>query len=222
MAGGALCTVASAQGVSLSRTRVVFSATDKVKTLSVRNSSGQRYLIQARSVAHADDRLTGPFMLTPPLFLLAAGQQQILKIIPAKSDWPGEKESVSYLTVSAIPTQNEEHWPADASKLSLGFRFTIKIFYRPAHMAQTFEQAAASLQFSRKDHGLLVINPGGYFMTVARLRPQGSSTSVLSKPIMIPPGGRAFIPANKKITKVSWRVINDYGVLSQYYHNEGF
>ncbi len=222
-AQGAACQAVTDGGVSLSKTRLIFLSTDKGKTLTVGNSSDAHYLIQVRNVCDRHSDKSGPFSVTPPLFTLTGHQQQRLRILKNSDDMPADRESLSYLVVMAIPAQAEPAVPADKSKaarLSVGFRFTIKVLYRPAMLSVPRTDAAAGLKIHQKAGGIEIVNPGPYYLTLARLFTDNLHNSILARPLTIPPFNRAVVKTDHRAHSVSWCVINDYGAFSKIYHSD--
>ncbi|WP_143111843.1 fimbrial biogenesis chaperone, partial [Klebsiella pneumoniae] len=62
-------------GISLSRTRIIFTSADKAQTLSMKNNGPRPYLVQSAIITAPDSRELAPFISTPPLFRLEANSQ---------------------------------------------------------------------------------------------------------------------------------------------------
>ncbi|EPE4188435.1 fimbrial biogenesis chaperone [Yersinia enterocolitica] len=201
-------------GIKLSQTRVVFLATDKAQTLSVDNSDSQTYLIQSRIQRDLDDTASAPFIITPPLFPLPANNRQLLRILPQDiAALPTDRESLFYLSVLGIPAQtNQEN---ASSQISMGLRFMIKLFYRPAGLSITPEAAACHLQFSRTPQGVQVNNPTPYYHSLAKLTFNHTAIDLNTAPSMVAPMSRVTYAIPGPLTQVQWQIITDHGGLSE-------
>lgn len=203
---------ASSGGVSLSQTRVIFSAEDKAQTLTVKNTSKQNYLIQSRIQNEMKNDAAVPFVVTPPLFPLGGGGNQLLRILKQSESLPSDRESLFYLSVLAIPGQTE---PApEEARLSMGFQFVIKLFYRPTGLKDVPSDAGCQLKLIRVGNGIRIENPTPYFMTFGTLKLDHSVIDLDSSPSMIAPMGAQTYPVAHTIKQVEWQTITDAGGLS--------
>ncbi|MFO6296915.1 fimbrial biogenesis chaperone [Rahnella selenatireducens] len=157
-------TAFAAGGVVLGTTRVVFDAKNKEAALTVTNKTeGQYFLIQSW-VDDQNGNKKVPFTITPPLFRLDAGKENMLRIIKTPGDVPADRESVYWINVKSIPPA-----PADGTSsnvLQLAIKTKIKLFYRPTTLQGKVEDAPASLQWSHKGKELIVKNSSEYAVTL--------------------------------------------------------
>ncbi|MBW5826731.1 molecular chaperone [Yersinia kristensenii] len=210
----------AAEGISLNQTRVVFSSSDKAQTLAVKNSSDQSYLIQSRiqsplDNAVVDNDLAAAFVVTPPLFPLRPGNRQLLRILSQGAALPTDRETLFYLSVLAIPAQTEKPLAqSEPAQLSMGFRFTIKLFYRPEGLKPSPELAACQLRVSRTDNAIKIENPTPYFQTLGRLTFNQRPVNLNATSSMLSPMSSQRYPTSTAITQVEWQTITDYGGFS--------
>ncbi|WP_235942358.1 molecular chaperone [Yersinia thracica] len=208
------------EGISLNQTRVVFSSSDKAQTVAVKNSSDQSYLIQSRiqhplDNAVVDNDLAAPFIVTPPLLPLRPGHRQLLRILSQGAALPTDRESLFYLSVLAIPAQTEKPLAeSEPAQLSMGFRFTIKLFYRPEGLKPSPELAACQLRVSRTDNAIKIENPTPYFQTLGRLTFNQRPVNLNATSSMLSPMSSQRYPTSTAITQVEWQTITDYGGFS--------
>lgn len=205
--------VAASGGVSLGQTRVVFSARDSAQTVAVKNTGTQNYLIQSRVQSDASHAGTTPFVVTPPLFVLGSEKKQLLRILRKGEALPTDRESLFYLSVSAIPAQSEP--VPDTVRLSMGFQFVIKLFYRPTGLKELPEAAPCRLQFTPTAKGVRVENPTPYFQTLGSLKFDHSVIDLEKQPSMIAPMSTAFYPTSQPVLELRWQTITDVGGLSE-------
>jgi fimbrial chaperone protein len=213
-APGHTTTPAGNGGISLSQTRVIFAADGKAQTLTVRSTSNRTFLIQSRIVDARDRGVSAPFIVTPPLFKLAPGSRQILRVMSQNAALPLDRESLFHLSVLAIPAgENLEENP---TQLSMGIRFGLKLFYRPAGLDAPTESHACSLRFTQSAQGVQVHNPTPYFQTLGTLTLGNTEFDLKANPTMLPPGETQTLSVPASAAKAQWQTINDYGALSPY------
>lgn len=78
-------------GVSIGGTRVIYDGGKKEASLSVSNPDNIPYLIQSWIETQNDGKGKAPFIITPPLYRLDNGQQNVMRIIRA-GNLPEDKE----------------------------------------------------------------------------------------------------------------------------------
>ena len=213
--------VAAEGGISLSRTRVVFQSTDNAQTLTLQNHGSRPYLVQSAVVATPEGHEPAPFLTTPPLFRLEANSKNTIRIL-RKGDavLPTDRESVFYFTAIAVPAMTAPKETDDSSlaaRISVGIQNTIKLFYRPAGLAMTQEEAEGRLTFKQQGGKVQVANPTPYYLTFSRLAFDGTEIKVRDSVAMIAPFSQVSYPLTAHVRQAQWSVINDYGGISQQY-----
>lgn len=206
---------AAGDGISLSRTRVIFQSTDSAQTLTIQNHGSRPYLVQSAVVGSPQGREAAPFMTTPPLFRLEENSKNSLRIL-RKGDGalPADRESVFYFTAIAVPAMTQPKDAEEASlaaRISVGIQNTIKLFYRPVGLAMTAEEAQGRLTFHLQDGSVEVKNPTPYYLTFSRLAFDGRDIAVRDVVPMIAPFSQASYPVTGAVRQAQWTVINDYG-----------
>jgi P pilus assembly chaperone PapD len=180
-----------AGGIVLERTRVIYDATKKEAALPIANHSEKMpYLLQSW-VDNAEGESRGPFIITPPLFRLDAGEDSSLRIIKSEGSLPQDKESLFIINVRAIPAQNK----ADINKnniLTLVFKTRLKLFYRPAGLKGRAFDAYKSIKYQRINNSLDVYNPSHYYVVFAGL--SLGRTDLTDKIDYIAPGQHIQLP----------------------------
>lgn len=204
-------------GISLSGTRLIYPAKSKEASIVVKNQSKDDVMIQ--SWIEMPDGTTGdlPFAITPSLSLLGGDKQQMLRIFYAGEGLPADRESVFWLSVQEIPQK-----PKDDNSLQIAVRQRIKLFYRPADLAEKPDDVPARLTWHWSDAdgkpALEVVNGTPYFVSLghAKLKAGASSYPVVtemiapksSKRLEIKDFSGKSMPANAKVEFTS---INDFG-----------
>ncbi|CAI1507940.1 fimbria/pilus periplasmic chaperone [Serratia ficaria] len=206
----ALCCgpAAAAGGISLSGSRVVFPADAQQSTLSVKNGTASSTYLMQSWVEKADGTKTSDFVVTPPLYTSAPGNENTLRIISAGVPHPRDRESLYYMNVKAIPSVNRQAMEKAHGGLVVATVMRIKLFVRPAGLSPAREKAADALEFTRRGGKLDIRNPTPYYLTLTDLRAGGKTL----ENVMVPPLGSASValPAGNGGT-VTWNAINDYG-----------
>ncbi|AZQ28175.1 molecular chaperone [Klebsiella pneumoniae] len=210
-------------GISLSRTRIIFTSADKAQTLSMKNNGPRPYLVQSAIITAPDSRELAPFISTPPLFRLEANSQSAIRILRSgDAALPVDRESVFYFTAIAVPATdkpNQGHDATMSARLSVGIQNTIKLFYRPVGLAMTAEEAGGKLTFQQQNGKIQVNNPTPYYLTFSRLAFDGTDVNVREGVSMIAPFSQATYPAKGMVRQAQWSVINDYGGSSKLYQS---
>ena len=196
--------------VMISGTRVIYDGNKREASILVTNNDENRpYLIQSFISTDADGK-KAPFIVTPPLFRLDAGRENILRIMRTGGDLPLDKESVFYLNVKAIPSAQDNM----RNVLFITVKTRIKLFYRPKDIQGDAEESYKLLTFRRVGKQLEVKNPTNYYVTINQLK-MGNQIVNLNDAEMIAPQGISYfhIPA-KSSDLISWNSINSYGGIS--------
>lgn len=202
---------AQSGGISLGQTRVIFSSEDKSQIVNVINSSSRTYLVQSRVQTDPETATAAPFIVTPPLFSLKGDSRQMLRILPQNGTLPADRESLFYLSVSAIPAHDGP--VAEPDRLSVGLRFLLKLFYRPSGLKLQPDEASCQLTLKREGPGLQINNPTPYYQTLGTLTSNGQVLTIDRKLSMIAPYSSLTLPV-KTGNQISWQTVTDYGGLS--------
>lgn len=216
----------SQAGVSLGGTRLIYEGNKKETSIIVFSNEEDRYpyLIQSFVDASGEkgdrtDVSRPPFVVTPPLFRLEPGKENVLRVVRVGGDLPDDRESVFWLNVKAIPGTDKDNQNANTLKLSLKNR--IKLFYRPGSLTkQRGSETFSGVRFARSGSTLTVSNPTPYFISFSTLRIGGQKID--TDFVMVPPKGesRYLLPPGVRGSAVEWSFITDYGSASEIYKGE--
>lgn len=127
-----------AAGVVIGGTRLVYSGAKKEATIRVKNPDDMPYLVQSWVNADLEGNVKAPFMVTPPLFRLNGGRENTLRVMKTAQALPEDRESVFWLSVKSVPPEAE----GTGNHLQIAVRTRIKLFYRPASLSGSLEEAA--------------------------------------------------------------------------------
>lgn len=215
------------QGLTFKNTRLIYPASAKGGvTLSVENNTRAPYLVQ--SWVQAADPLTGqpfmaeehsprtPFIILPPLKRLEPGEATTLRVRLTGSELPTDRESVFFMSIKAIPSQNEAQSGADISRqqgqLVVSTVNNLKLFYRPADLpAGGVAETASQLRFYHRGEQLIVKNPTPFYLTFSRLAIGGVQIERNALYRMVPPKGEQDYPwPETAVGEVTWQLIDEY------------
>lgn len=197
-------------GVVVGGTRVVYDASKREASISIKNPEKTTpYLIQSWVESdNSSEVKKAPFVVTPPLFRLDAGQENLIRIISTNGQLPEDKESVFWLNVKSIPSSEKN----DKNQLQITVRTRIKIFYRPESIKnQKSSEAYKLLTFSKSGNGLVVHNPTPFYISFYSLKVNGKEIKNVG---MVSPRSTLPIPANNGNT-VAYQTINDFGGITK-------
>ncbi|HAC6679004.1 TPA_asm: molecular chaperone, partial [Salmonella enterica subsp. enterica serovar Eastbourne] len=152
-----------------------------------------------------------PFIVTPPLFRINPGEENILRIVRTGGFLPENRESVFWLNVKSIPAMDSR--APDENRLQLVVKSRLKLFYRPSGLKGDPETAYRKLQLARHGSTLVMRNPTPYFVTLFSLKVNGHEVRDAD---LVPPEGQvSYRLASPPAGTVTWQAINDYGGISQ-------
>ncbi|MBD2796778.1 molecular chaperone [Xenorhabdus sp. 18] len=201
-------------GVVIGGTRVIYISDQKEASISINNPETDiSYLIQSW-VEGEDGKTKAPFIITPPLFKLKAGDENILRIVNTgnalpENNLPEDKESLFWLNIKSIPATAK----SAQNQLQITVKSRFKLFYRPASLIDNAGTAYKVLKFKADGHKLIVENPTPYYVSFSTLTVGNNVKNHEIKPAgMIAPFGQISwdVPI-KNINQVTWKTINDFG-----------
>ncbi|AHG20963.1 long polar fimbrial chaperone LpfB [Chania multitudinisentens RB-25] len=193
-------------GVIVGGTRLIYDGGKKEASLSVSNPDKTAYLLQSWIEA-ATDAEKAPFIITPPLFRLDGGKENLLRVVRAGGNLPADKESLYWMNIKSIPSMEQD---GDRNTLQIAVKTRIKLIYRPDGLKGTPEDVAETLTWQRLGNDIQVTNPTPFYMNFQQVKVAGSTVQEAS---YVAPGATArfALPPGTRTGSVSWKIINDYG-----------
>lgn len=204
-------TLPAQAGIVIGGTRVIYDGSKKETAASIRNpeKSGV-YLVQSW-VDAGDMPGKASFIVTPPLFRINPGEENMLRIVRTGGSLPEDRESVFWLNVKSIPATDDSE--PRTHVLQVVVKARLKLFYRPPGLAGQPETAYHQLQVARSAGQLTVSNPTAYYVTLFTLKVDGKD---IKEADMVPPKGSVSFPLpSATASAVTWQAISDYGGVSQ-------
>lgn len=193
-------------GVEIGGTRIIYNGKSNQAAISVSNPDNSPYLIQSWiSKNENGDDSDETFATTPPLFKLTPQAQNSVRVMLAENTLPGDRESVYWLNIKAIPTSS----PDAQNELLIAIKSKMKVLYRPAGLKGDPSIAWQQLAFKSENGKLTIHNPTPYSVSLYELTINGKQ---IAKPPMVLPFQNMTLPHSAAAgNAVSWRAINDYG-----------
>ena len=192
-------------GVVIGGTRVIYDGGKKEASLSVNNPDSVPYLIQSWIDTQSGGAEKAPFIITPPLFRLDNGQQNILRIVRA-GNLPDNKESLYWLNIKSIPSA-----PKKENTLQVAVKTRIKLIYRPEALKKEIpEKLAGQLTWQKVGNQVQVTNPTNYYMNFNQITVSGKTVPDVT---FVAPGSSARfnLPAGVSSGALSFKLISYYG-----------
>lgn len=206
-------TLPAAAGVVIGGTRVVYDGARKEATISVKNPEKTAPYLMQNWVDNIQDGDTSkpPFIVTPPLFRLDAGKENILRIVRTGGNLPTDRESLYWLNIKSIPASTR----TDENQLLISVKARIKMIYRPEGLKGNANEAWKTLTFSREGNKLHVNNPTPYFVSFQTLKIGNQDVEIKDSGTLAPMSSLNWMLPAGAAGKVSWKAINDYGGITE-------
>lgn len=207
--------------VVLTGTRIIFPSSAKEKTLQFTNTDAVPYLMQVtiaksekRDQADNENQIT-PFITSPAIFRIEPHAGQSVRLGWTGGQLPADRESVFYLTFHQIPASHKTE--SDKNKLVLAVSSQVKLFYRPAALRDTSDNAVQHLVVRISNRQIILDNPTGYYITIKNITlSTENNASALAERIMVAPKSTLTLPENnrhslRKGQRIKIITINDFG-----------
>lgn len=200
-------------GITIGGTRVVYPENKKESSIGIANPDNLDYLVQSWVETEDKAREKAPFLITPPLFRLDAKQDNVLRIIRTGGNLPRDRESLFWLNIKSIPSSARNE---NTNTLQIAIKTRIKLLYRPTSITGKPEDVTTQLSWHVQGNQLIVENPTPFYMNFQEIKLDGKK--VYKTTYAAPKSETHFTtPGNITAHSVSWKIINDYGGISQSY-----
>lgn len=198
---------ASAGGVLLGATRVIYMQGDKQATLAIKNTDDKlRYLIQSW-IEDKNGKKSTDFIITPPLFVSNPKGESTLRIVYVGTGLPVDKETVYYLNSKAIPEFDKDKIE-NKNVLKMAVLSRIKLYVRPATLSLMSESAPTALKFHMEGNSLTIDNPTPYYVSLVQFYVGGK----LQPNTLVSPKDKTIVNVGAGLKKeVTFKAVNDYG-----------
>lgn len=197
-------------GISLGATRVIYPAEAKQTSLAVNNSDNKsRFLINSW-VEDEQGQKIKTFAVTPPLFVSEPNSENTLRIIYVGPPLPGDRESLFWLNVKAIPSVEKESL-AGKNVLHLAILSRIKLFVRPSTLTDPVQEAPEALSFALEGNTLKITNASSYYLSLVNMHiNQRKVNNVMVAPKK---STQVALPSDAR-GDLTFQTVNDYGAVT--------
>ncbi|MBJ8896350.1 molecular chaperone [Citrobacter braakii] len=209
-------------GVVVGGTRFIFPQEDKTLVVALRNTEKEPFLVQSKIVSDNGFSTSGqlspttepqksPFIATPPLVVVNGGDEQQIKIIYVDDSLPGDRESLFWLSVAAIPPTDSSEGLVSPVKIAVSQQ--IKILWRPTGIPTTPVSKRKPLTWQRHNKRVTVSNDSPWYVTLSALQINGK----MYQGGMVPPFSQRandWCPEKGKC-EISWQKLGDRGEVIQ-------
>lgn len=198
-------------GIVIGGTRVIYNGDKKETSAAIRDPDKSGVWLVQSWVDNGERGGKAPFIVTPPLFRINPGEENILRIVRTGGNLPEDRESVFWLNVKSIPATDDS--APHNNVLQVVVKSRLKLFYRPAGLEGQPETAYHQLSVARRGNRLTISNPTPYYVTLFTLKVDGQE---IKDADMVPPmGSVSFALPTATASSVTWQAISDYGGVSQ-------
>jgi len=244
---GLTAALPAAASVVIAGTRVIYRAAEPEVTLKLSNDGKTPSLLESwiddGDATATPTNAKAPFTITPPLARIDPTKSQTLRITyvpdPAKA-LPQDRESLFYFNVLEVPPKpvdtpatagsspaaaSSSGAPARRNWLQLAIRSRLKLFYRPAGVKGTVQEALPQLTWHlgrEAGHAVLIVrNPSPYYVTFNQVALRSGGREVkatLGTHDMLAPGAQQALPLESEppaAAQVHVQILNDLGGLSE-------
>lgn len=197
-------------GLIVGGTRLIYDGSKKESSINVSNPDQAPYLVQSWVEPEINRAEKTPFVITPPLFRLDGGQENVLRVVRAGGNLPQDRESLYWLNIKSIPSIEKDQ---GKNLLQIAVKTRIKLIYRPEGLTGSAEVLTQKLSWQRRGNRLEVSNPTSFYMNFQSVTVAGKELE--DARYIAPQSSAIFELPSGAGNSVSWKIINDYGGIGE-------
>ncbi|WP_380180254.1 molecular chaperone [Kalamiella sp. sgz302252] len=202
-------------GIVITGTRIIYPSDAREVSVKITNKGKRPVLIQSwiddGDTEATPDKISVPFVLTPPINRVEPEKGQTLRISYTGANLPADRETVYWLNVLEIPAKNP--LLKDKNLLQMAFRTRIKLFFRPTSLKDDANEAINALTWRQAGQQVIANNPTPYHVSLIKIDINGKEKSV---DMVMPFSEKAFNIAGKPGAKITGSYVNDYGSVREF------
>lgn len=149
--------------------------------------------------------------MTPPLFRLDAGKENVLRVMRTGGNLPTDRESLYWLSIKSIPASKK----SDDNQLLISVKARLKLIYRPEGLKGNPNDAYKAVSFSHQGNQLKATNPTPFYVSFQSIRIGSQDVDIKDSATLAPMGSLSWTLQAGATGKVSWTAINDYGGVTE-------
>ncbi|XKM13443.1 molecular chaperone [Orbaceae bacterium ac157xtp] len=165
-------------GIIPEKKRIIFKEDDKQQILIIANTNNYPILMQTwidnGNIQNTPSSAISPFIITPPMSKLTAGEIKGLRIIHNKQKTlPNNKESAFWINLYEVPPTTQEDKLVD--NITVAMNTQIKLFYRPSHLVNKPDEKKLVAQLdcygkpNNKEITINCKNPTAYYISLSNI-----------------------------------------------------
>lgn len=214
---------ALANNIIVNGTRFIYPEESSEITIHMTNTGNSPSLAQIwldeGDPTKLPEEITTPFIISPPITRVDAGNGQSLRIKKAadKRIVTTDRESLWWLNILDIPSVDKTKVTENSSMLNLAIRSRFKFYWRPAGLGDR-QNAESKMELIARNSEMTLVNPTPFYITVANIV-TASGNKLLEEGVMVPPKSRTDIRVKQKVSKgesVVLQAISDYGSVVEF------
>ncbi|EKI0254623.1 molecular chaperone [Enterobacter asburiae] len=187
--------------IVINGTRVLYPENNKEVIVQLINTGDAPALVQSwiddGDINSTPETAKVPFLLSPPVVKVNEHNGQQLRIKKLPANLPADRESVFFLNVLDIPPKPEN--VQNQNTVQLAIKSRIKMFYRPAALTGTLDDATKKLTLIASGKQFRIVNESPFHITVANIS-QGK-TKLLQESPMVSPFGQLTVATKNAVTR---------------------
>jgi len=216
-----LLSFSAAASIVINGTRVVYRSDAKEALIKMVNQGTQPLLVQSwLDDGHEDvdpQSLNIPFIASPPVSRVDPKQGLTVRLNWDGQPLPADRESVYWFNALEIPGKSKT--AGQSNQLQIALKTRIKVFYRPASLAGSADEAIQKLRWTLGTQGKEVWatakNETPYFVSLTSATATSGGKKYPFEPDMVAPFASASFPVKSlnsvQLDAMAWTAVNDYG-----------
>ncbi|MCV2534085.1 fimbrial biogenesis chaperone [Enterobacter wuhouensis] len=187
--------------IVINGTRVLYPENNKEVIVQLMNTGDSPALVQSwiddGDINSTPETAKVPFLLSPPVIKVSGHNGQQLRIKKLPANLPADRESVFFLNVLDIPPKPENLQNQNTVQLAIKSR--IKLFYRPASLAGSLDNAVEKLTLTANGNQFRINNNSPFHITVANI--SRGKTKLLNESPMVSPFGQLTVATKNDVKR---------------------
>ncbi|CDL45262.1 putative fimbrial chaperone [Klebsiella pneumoniae ISC21] len=164
--------LASAAGVAIAGTRVIYNEQSHEADITVKNTNPHDPVLIQSWVDDLADNNKSPFIVTPPLFRLDAGDSNDLRVLLTSAQLPNDRESLFTLNIKSDPCQYRAGWREHSA---ICYKESTEAHLSPGRLPGSALNAAQHLRWRVSGNHLQAENASPYYVTITTLTCAGQN-----------------------------------------------
>jgi fimbrial chaperone protein len=202
-------TMSMAGGIGLGTTRVIFPTNVAQVPLLISNTSTEDHFLINSWIEDQNEKKTNDLLITPPIYVSKPNSSNAIKINKIKEDFAQDRETLYYVNIKSVPSANKQVLE-NTNVLQLAVLSRIKLFIRPEGL-KPIENIEQKIELKKVNNNYFISNPTPFYMNLVKVTVNGKS---LNQGLTIKPLSD-YPLENKNVSTVSFKMINDYGGLTE-------